>query len=472
MDRRKFLQSTGLGIAAVAASNIPAAAKPRFSSDSAMIQASIDEAGEKGIRELTIPRINVRTGEPMYNITETILIPENFTLYLDDCHLRMADGVICRMFQNSNALTEKACTSEGTQHNIHIIGKGMAVLDGGEPNGLNEFTSETNGFPGIRENLTIYLHNVEDFSIENITIVNQRWWAIDMLGCAFGLLENIHFMLTRHSIDSRETWRNQDGIDLRIGCHDITIRDIYGETGDDLIALTGLPSGHDGTYRVKDKPIDIHDVVIENVRGITSMCSLVRLLNHGRCKLYNININNLREISRPGIESKSQMAIRIIDDEQAYYKTPEGKVRHGEIFNIHIENVYTRALSAIQTCVTMKNMTVRNLHLQGDGQHAWVVANSGINTPITIYAPELEEKIRKTKVVVDMNKSTKLENVVFENVYDSAECTVEGYQPSLFRFVNTDAKNVVIKNVISSRPNIIQFEGTCTGDVISVEPLS
>ena len=33
-----------------------------------------------------------------YEIEQTILLPSDFTLVLDDCHLRMADGVYSNMF--------------------------------------------------------------------------------------------------------------------------------------------------------------------------------------------------------------------------------------------------------------------------------------------------------------------------------------------------------------------------------------
>ena len=47
---------------------------------------------------------------------------------------------------------------------------------------------------------------------------------------------------------SPQTILNQDGLDLRQGCHDIAIENITGYTGDDLVALTdivgkGQPAG-------------------------------------------------------------------------------------------------------------------------------------------------------------------------------------------------------------------------------------
>ena len=41
----------------------------------------------------------------------------------------------------------------------------------------------------------------------------------------------------------QQTILNQDGLDLRQGCHDISIERITGHTGDDLVALTNIGRG-------------------------------------------------------------------------------------------------------------------------------------------------------------------------------------------------------------------------------------
>ena len=48
-----------------------------------------------------------------YEIEDTIVIPSDFTLILDGCRLRMADGTLCNMFTNAARLSAKAHIPEG-----------------------------------------------------------------------------------------------------------------------------------------------------------------------------------------------------------------------------------------------------------------------------------------------------------------------------------------------------------------------
>lgn len=88
----------------------------------------------------------------------------------------------------------------------------------------------------------------------------------------------------------RNNMENQDGIDIRNGCHDVFISDISGETGDDVIALTAIasdvkycPGGalcsthvmhNDWTKREKD----IYNITIRNVMAHSHLCYTIRLL--------------------------------------------------------------------------------------------------------------------------------------------------------------------------------------------------
>jgi len=437
------------------------------SDDSAMIQSAIDAAKSNGAKSAVVPRFNERTGENVWVISRTILLPSDFTLILDDAHLRMADGVICQMFRNRNAYTQLGRTKGGRQRNIRIVGHGDAVLDGGNPNGLSEFTSSKNGFPHIVENLTIFLHNVENFLIENLRVVDQRWWAMALMFCENGRIERIHFELTRHGIDSSAQWRNQDGIDLRIGCRNITIGAISGEVGDDLIALTAL-SGVDFELKhiVEGSSTDIHDILIQDVRGITNMCAIIRLLNHFGHRIYNINMRDIVEISRPGIENKTQMAIRIGDTVPEYYgKNTANQIKHGELFNIHIENLCTRALAAVTISGTIKNFTARNIHLLDDGQNVCMFGGFEVNLQPFIFLASRQEEIDRFCLLPRLIP-TIAENVLIENVYYSARSSVPGEPKALFRFFEADIKNVVITNVCKDNEvPFVEYSGNCNGAV-------
>ena len=77
-----------------------------------MIQAALDEARATGAA-VVIPKVNQRTGKDIWDITKTIYLYDESTLLLQNCHLRLADDVICNMFANENARTPIAIEQEG-----------------------------------------------------------------------------------------------------------------------------------------------------------------------------------------------------------------------------------------------------------------------------------------------------------------------------------------------------------------------
>ena len=61
------------------------------------------------------------------------------------------------------------------------------MLDGGVHNGLLQKNSEKDGLPHVEKNNLIRLHNLRDFRLENFTLLNQRWWAINLLFAEEGI---------------------------------------------------------------------------------------------------------------------------------------------------------------------------------------------------------------------------------------------------------------------------------------------
>ena len=96
---------------------------------------------------------------------------------------------------------------------------------------------------GDWRNIGILLAFVDNFSIENVAIKDSHGWAISLEHCAHGRLRDLDFASSGFKmIDGvRQKILNQDGLDLRLGCHDILIENITGYTGDDLVALTAIP---------------------------------------------------------------------------------------------------------------------------------------------------------------------------------------------------------------------------------------
>jgi len=384
--------------------------------DSARIQKAIIEAKRQGHNQVVIPRINKATKKPVWIIEETILLPSDITVIFDNCHLKMADGVMCQMFCNENAHSPIGGTKEGEQKNIRLIGRGNALLDGGRDNGLCEKTSNKNGFPHIMHNLTIFFRNVKHFTIQNLTVRDQRWWALCFYYSSFGKISDIHFELTERyerGIDTETGyWRNQDGIDLRVGCHNITIENITGETGDDVIAFTALasPTGFEEALKVDGHSKDIHDVSIRNVKASCNLCAIVRLLAHRRNKIYNISIDGL--FTNEDAPVRPAVAVRV--NEHHYYgNNIEDKAVMGEMHSISIRNVYAEPKQCgILFSGDLCDISIRDVFVTGD-------------------APAL-----MTLAEFDGEVHNRLKNILADGIHAK----------NIKEFRNTEEENVVITN--------------------------
>ena len=70
--------------------------------DSDYIQNLIDTAvpDDSGIKVVTIPKVNPcdPAGGSVYQIGKAIELPSNVTVKLDNCTLRLNDGVLCNVF--------------------------------------------------------------------------------------------------------------------------------------------------------------------------------------------------------------------------------------------------------------------------------------------------------------------------------------------------------------------------------------
>ncbi len=335
-------------------------------SDARSIQNAVDMAQARGINEIVIPRRNERTGEELWQIDEAVLLPDDMTVWLDNCHLRLADGAFCNIFRNRNAYTALGKTLDGEQKNIRIIGLGGAVLDGGKPNGLTEKTSLKDGYPSIRENNFILFSNVRDFVIKDVKMIHQRWWAVNLYYCRHGLLSNL-------DIYADDSIKNQDGLDLRCGCNNIVIENITGQAGDDLVALTGIKAKSEHLFYVEGKDWDIHSVIIRNVKGTSCSKAVVALRNQDGVKLHDVIIDGILDTSE-AVGCKPYATLRI--GQNAYIHDRSSRL--GETYNIHASNIHCGCDTAVMLCATVYNSSFRNITVGGTAPCAFSV-NEGAN---------------------------------------------------------------------------------------------
>ena len=304
--------------------------------DNETIDLAIAARDEDGIVVLP-PRESGEDPERDYWLLDrAIVLPENTTLVLRNCTLKLSDK--CRdnfirsancgfgfedpaPIRNIHVRGEGTCTLLGADH-PRAVGDGSKILANPCPYNAEDFPEhaywiseeyrkagnfsfwdvhdhsygtdagkEGESQYGDWRGIGILFANVSNFSVSNLRIVESHGWAISLEACSFGRVEKIEFDACMSKVIDgfRNNMENQDGIDIRNGCHHIVISDITGQTGDDVIALTAiagknyLPGGSLRTTHVMHsdwtrRERDIHDIVIRNVIAHSNLCWTVRLL--------------------------------------------------------------------------------------------------------------------------------------------------------------------------------------------------
>lgn len=288
-------------------------------------------------------------------LDSAILLPENTTVILKGCKLKLSDRARDNFIRSANCGLGIATPQR--VRNIHIKGEGLCILEGADhprasgdaskllrapcPHFPEDICRVADWIPEERRSpekiefsdvhsysygtdagksdesqygdwrgIGILLANVENFSVSGVKIVESHGWGISLEACSDGRVEHIDFDARMHKcIDGMEmNMENQDGIDLRNGCHHIVISDITGCTGDDVIALTAIakdgdvrPGGSLRSTHVMNtdwtkRERDIHDIVIKGVRAHSYLCYTVRLLP-AMTKIYNVVIDGVIDTS-------------------------------------------------------------------------------------------------------------------------------------------------------------------------------
>jgi hypothetical protein len=368
-------------------SNPPPAITPNEfeGSDAERINRAIEAATAAGGR-VVIPRVNVRGGQrrDVWLIDSAILLRSNVTLELEDCRIKLSDRCRDNLMRSANC--GRGIADIRPMRNIHIRGLGRAVLEGADRPRATGDSAKTLGAQtygtdagragesqkGDWRNLGILLAFVEDFSIENLAIKDSHGWAISLERCANGSLRDIDFASSQFKVidGARRTILNQDGIDLRMGCHDILIENITGYTGDDLVALTAIP-GASRAGSVESTMVsatanrgqgldDIHHVALKNIRGFCrGGHHIVRFLNTSGVRLYDVLLDGLTDTSPPDVHGRA--ALKIGD------KNPRwgGVTPLGDTSRITVRNVTSRSQHAVLIAGSLTDSTISDVVHQG-----------------------------------------------------------------------------------------------------------
>lgn len=303
-------------------------------SDAQRINEAIRVAAEKGL-PVVVPRRNEARGEDLWLLDSAILVQDNTTLVLDNCHIKLSDRCRDNMIRSANC--GMGITDIRPMEHVHIRGVGHVLLEGADhpratgdsAKTLGERTYGTDAGKqgesqtGDWRNIGILLAFVEHFGIENLHVKNSHCWAISLERCGYGRVCDIHFTSEGHkTIDGvQQTVLNQDGLDLRQGCHDISIERITGHTGDDLVALTDIGSdtrvaGSDSSTMVSAANCreggvdDIRNIFLRQISGHSQgRHHVVRFLNASGLRIYNVVLDGLIDTSPPDAPCKATVKI-------------------------------------------------------------------------------------------------------------------------------------------------------------------
>lgn len=395
--KRKIVVSAMSAIVAGLASAVNVNSMPDIGSDSERIAAALKAgAGDRIILEKRVSK-----NDPDRNwwlIDEAILLPSDTTLIIRDTKIKLSDKCRDNFIRSANCGLGVADIKPAK--NIRIIGEGNVLLEGADrprstgdaektirrvcAHRWDEWNKYAYWLPeserknhkvtfwdihnnsygtdwnkqgesdhGDWRNIGILFAKVDNFEIKGLKMKDTHGWALSMEACTHGRIADIDFnMVMERFIDG--VWQNienQDGIDIRNGCHFITIENITGVTGDDVIALTAIappdgvpkkfrPSGSLYTTHVMHNDFtkrdpNISHVIIRNVRAYSRLCALIRLLPAGTM-ISNVIISDVIDTLPPhSVDPHNHWGpVLLLGDGGHYGKNKEKSIRYLSVNNI------------------------------------------------------------------------------------------------------------------------------------------
>ena len=367
-------------------------------SDSERMEAAVALA-EQTDRVLRIPRRikSAPDDREYWLIDRAILLPGDFTVILDGCTVRLSDRCRDNFFRSANC--GEGIEKIGPLKNIRIVGANSPVLlgamhpraTGDSAKTLNVRTYGTDGRvpeelqKGDWRNIGILFSHVEGFEISGLTLKDYHCWAVSLEYCSHGKVSDLVFDAAGRGIFDGEPFAilNQDGVDLRKGCHHIDIENLSGHSGDDTVALTAIPpkaprpGGRLGSTEISGFDGDLEAAAVHhvNIRKIHSYAAgghqIVRLLNTGGIKLHDVLIEDVLDTSE-GSGVIDAATNRIGDGNPAW----GGVTPLGDTFNVTVRKVDSRSRYAVLIAGSLADSVIEDI-IDRNGENPPVVCTSG-----------------------------------------------------------------------------------------------
>ena len=256
-----------------------------------------------------------------------------------DCGFYLADGADYCIARNADWSIEERKNKNikliGGTYNHNCLGQAAELKE-------SEYFPPNEGCSTIVVAMKFY--GVEDFTMQNLTICDQRRFALLMGNWKNVVMDNIDIPLP-HILPHQ----NQDGLHFHSPGENLQLRNIHGRGGDDFIAI----NTDEG-----DGKTSISGVVIENVY-LDNATQAIRLLCKGEGTLENVFIRNVYgTYTTYGFFINQWM----------------GKSK-GHFKNINIENVFLKQADAIYDYTDpfafyiggiIDNITIKNVSFESD----------------------------------------------------------------------------------------------------------
>ena len=330
-----------------------------------------------------------------WHIDRAIELPSDFKIVVDGVLIKEKDFVYDNIFRPKTINVNPDDPfgypiSIDKSHNIRIIGKNGATLEGPEKHRkmfhpfYNEEQDMVGDYWGWRGFL-IFITRCDGFEISGFKFQSIRSWTVTVERSRNGHL---------HGLEFYSSCKNGDGINLRIGCSRIVIENIKGSTSDDMIALNSggeyceypdnqyvfplIPSNYLIPLGESIEDRHIHDVLIANIHSATEHYSeaVAFLSSHGH-KIFRIYIEGVFD-DNPVKEPKR---LNIIG---AYYVGRYIKnFKEGDISQIRIENVISNSTEqALMFRHPVTDLWINNVTQNCKTGTVLLALENNINTPL------------------------------------------------------------------------------------------
>ena len=301
----------------------------RFSaaSDQEAVQKAVDFLGKEG-GTVVIPRWNTRTGKAEWRFDKPVILRSNVTVLLDNALLVQETDCFAHLFE----------AEEGAE-NIALLGAGSAGLSGGKTSRLRTTTSGKYGLPDIECNAMCVFRKVSGLIIENLEVFDPHWFVFVLEDAEKVTLRNVRF-------NSWPVVPEEGGVLIRGGCRDIFIENLTGRTGFDTIHVAA-ESG------------EISDIRVRNILTDPARGSLVTLRTEQDGKLHDVDLDVLMDSSDFYEKARSGACL-------AFGRLQKQGGGEESISRVTAEDLYSRAVNAIELLQPFSETRVRNLMTFGD----------------------------------------------------------------------------------------------------------